>query len=138
MNRKRFVLGFCLASSGIGLMLAVAVGALQDAGLNGGLSLPSVALCMIIGLMLLGGGFGIMATSTAQYDDGGLRSGDEPGYENPPKPLSAAACPNPIPEARTTPLTDENQTRRSTTTEPAAGLTARRANSEFPHTHLAY
>ncbi|HAD61193.1 MAG TPA: hypothetical protein DCG12_18280 [Planctomycetaceae bacterium] len=71
MNRKRFLLGFLLAGSGIGIMLAVAVGALQTAGLNGGLSLPSVALCMVAGVMLLGGGFGIMATSSAQFDDGG-------------------------------------------------------------------
>lgn len=92
MNRKRFLLGFLLAGSGIGIMLAVAVGALQTAGLNGGLSLPSVALCMVAGVMLLGGGFGIMATSSAQFDDGGLRGGVSESEESPSRPpLTAAA-----------------------------------------------
>lgn len=50
-------------------MLMVAVGTLQNLGINGRLSLPAVGLCMIVGLMLLGGGFGIMATSAATFDD---------------------------------------------------------------------
>lgn len=91
LNRKRFMLGFLLAGCGIAIMLSVAVGALQTAGFNGGLSLPSVALCMVSGLMLLGGGFGIMATSSAQFDDGGLRGGVSESEESPsPAPLNAA------------------------------------------------
>ena len=50
-------------------MLMVAAGTLQNLGINGRLSLPAVGLCMIVGLMLLGGGFGIMATSAATFDD---------------------------------------------------------------------
>ncbi|MEZ6132860.1 MAG: hypothetical protein R3C59_29680 [Planctomycetaceae bacterium] len=69
MNKRRFATGLLFATSGIALMLTVALGALQSAGANGRLSLPAVAVCMIIGLMLLGGGFGVMATAAATFDD---------------------------------------------------------------------
>ena len=62
-------MGLVLSTTGIGLMLAVAVGTLQNAGMNGRLSLPAVGVCMIIGLILLGGGFGIMATAAPRFDD---------------------------------------------------------------------
>lgn len=70
MQLKRFLSGLVFAAGGIGLMLCVAVGALQDAGADGDLSLPAVAICMVIGLMLLGGGFGVMATAAPTFDDG--------------------------------------------------------------------
>ena len=69
MQRRRFVFGLLFSCVGIGLMLMVAAGTLQGAGLNGRLSLPVVGLCMILGLMLLGGGFGVMATAAAGFDD---------------------------------------------------------------------
>ena len=90
MKKGRFLLGFLLAGGGIGLMLTVAVGALQTMGLDGGLSLPSVGLFMLAGLMLLGGGFGIMATSAARFDDGDLPAESETCSEVPkPPPLNA-------------------------------------------------
>lgn len=70
MQIKRFLSGLMFAAGGIGLMLCVAAGALQDAGADGKLSLPAVAICMVIGLMLLGGGFGVMATAAPTFDDG--------------------------------------------------------------------
>lgn len=69
MQKRRFFTGMLFAGGGIGLMLCVAVGALHSAGASGNLSLPSVALCMIVGLMLLGGGFGVMATAAPRFDD---------------------------------------------------------------------
>ena len=69
LQRGRFAAGLLFATGGILLMLIVAVGALQSAGADGRLSLPVVALCMIIGLMLLGGGFGVMATAVPTFDD---------------------------------------------------------------------
>jgi hypothetical protein len=82
MQVKRFLSGMVFAGSGIGLMLCVAVGALHDAGADGKLSLPAVALCMVIGLMLLGGGFGVMATAAPTFDDDEfarlLRQGNQP------------------------------------------------------------
>ena len=69
MQKGRFMMGMLYTALGIGLMLAVAIGALQDAGVNGQMSLPAVGLCMVAGIMLLGGGFGVMATSSPTFDD---------------------------------------------------------------------
>ena len=69
MQIKRFVYGMLLASGGVGLMLSVAFGVLHGWGIRGDISLPVIGLCMIIGLMLLGGGFGVMATASGTFDD---------------------------------------------------------------------
>ncbi|HIE99026.1 MAG TPA: hypothetical protein EYG03_13210 [Planctomycetes bacterium] len=69
MRKLRFLTGLVLSACGVATMLMVAAGTLQNLGVNGRLSLPAVGLCMIVGLMLLGGGFGIMATSAATFDD---------------------------------------------------------------------
>ena len=69
MRKVRFLAGLVLSTCGVATMLMVAAGTLQTLGINGRLSLPAVGLCMIVGLMLLGGGFGIMATSAATFDD---------------------------------------------------------------------
>ena len=66
---KPFFFGLILATGGIGLMLFVAAGALHDAGGAGAVSLPATGLFMVLGLMLLGGGFGQMAISSPQFDD---------------------------------------------------------------------
>lgn len=70
MDRGRFAIGLLLSSAGITLLLFVAVGMLQQIGLNGWFSLPLVALTAIFGVMMLGGGFGLMATAAAGLDDG--------------------------------------------------------------------
>ncbi len=70
MRKLRFLTGLGLSTCGVATMLMVAAGTLQHLGVTGRLSLPVVGLCMIVGLMLLGGGFGIMATSAATFDDG--------------------------------------------------------------------
>jgi hypothetical protein len=69
MKKCRFLAGLILSTCGVATMLMVAAGTLQNLGINGRMSLPAVGLCMIVGLMLLGGGFGIMATSAATFDD---------------------------------------------------------------------
>ena len=66
---KPFFFGLILATGGIGLMLFVAAGALHDAGGAGAVSLPATGLFMVLGLMMLGGGFGQMAISSPQFDD---------------------------------------------------------------------
>lgn len=70
MDRGRFFFGMLLSSVGIGLLLLVAVGTLQQMGADGRLSLPLVAITSIAGVMMLGGGFGVMATAAAGLDDG--------------------------------------------------------------------
>jgi|GEM_PF-2250877 len=69
MQKRRFLSGLLFSSLGISLMLMVAVGTLHGFGIQGRLSLPVVGLCMIFGLMLLGGGFGVMATAAPTFDD---------------------------------------------------------------------
>ena len=69
MQKGRFLLGLMLSAVGIVTMLLVALGMFRVMGIEGQLSLPVVAVCMIIGLMLLGGGFGIMATASPTFDD---------------------------------------------------------------------
>ncbi len=89
MQKARFVWGLFLSASGMGLMLVVAAGALHGAGVNGRLSLPVVGLCMIIGLMLLGGGFGIMATASPTFDDDEFDRLMQAGDINIPAPVQA-------------------------------------------------
>ncbi len=69
MKKCRFMAGLVLSTCGVATMLMVAAGTLQNLGINGRWALPAVGLCMLVGLMLLGGGFGIMATSAATFDD---------------------------------------------------------------------
>lgn len=49
-------------------MLIVALGMLQG-WVHKDLSLAAIGLCMILGLMMLGGGFGVMATASGTFDD---------------------------------------------------------------------
>lgn len=66
---QQFLFGLALSAGGMVLMLFVAAGALHDVGGGGAVSLPATGLCMILGLMLLGGGFGQMAISSPSFDD---------------------------------------------------------------------
>ncbi|MEP3479676.1 MAG: hypothetical protein ABJZ55_10545 [Fuerstiella sp.] len=88
---RQFLFGLALSTGGMGLMLFVAAGALHDAGAGGAVSLPATGLCMILGLMLLGGGFGQMAISSPSFDDSEFQrmlngdveeSGSEDGIED--------------------------------------------------------
>ncbi len=69
MQKGRFCMGLIFSTLGMSTMLLVAIGAFRGIGVNGRLSLPVVAVCMILGLMLLGGGFGVMATASPTFDD---------------------------------------------------------------------
>jgi len=99
MQKRRFASGLAIATSGIGLMMFVAMGALRDVGADGHFSLPAVALCMVIGLMMLGGGFGIMATAAPKFDDDEferlMRLGDDlNASESKPLPIAQASAPD--------------------------------------------
>ena len=67
---RHFAIGLLLTSSGVAILLLVALGAIQQSGMAVGLPLLVVAIFAIIGIMLLGGGFGLMATATPGLDDG--------------------------------------------------------------------
>lgn len=67
MQVRRFMLGTLIAAGGVTLMLVVAFGLIQ--GVDERISMPVIAACMILGIMMLGGGFGVMATSAGTFDD---------------------------------------------------------------------
>ncbi|MEZ6062159.1 MAG: hypothetical protein R3C19_17610 [Planctomycetaceae bacterium] len=69
LQKRRFATGLLLSMAGMATILLVAVGGLQDAGLRGRISMPAIALCVIVGVMMLGGGFGLMATAAPGFDD---------------------------------------------------------------------
>jgi hypothetical protein len=70
MDKARFACGLLLSSAGIGCLLIIAIGALQQADLVERFSMPIVAGAAMMGIMMLGGGFGLMATAAAGLDDG--------------------------------------------------------------------
>ena len=70
MEKGRFAMGLLLSTAGITLLMFVAVGTMQQLGVNGWFSMPLVAVTAIGGVMMLGGGFGLMATAAAGLDDG--------------------------------------------------------------------
>ncbi len=69
LQKRRFGTGLLLSVAGMFTILVVAFGGLQDAGLRGRVSLPVIGLCVIAGVMMLGGGFGLMATAAPGFDD---------------------------------------------------------------------
>lgn len=68
MRVGRFLTGMLITTVGVGLILTVAFGLLHG-WIDSDFSLPLVGLCMVFGLMFLGGGFGVMATSSGTFDD---------------------------------------------------------------------
>jgi hypothetical protein len=70
MDKGRFASGLLLSSVGIACLLMIALGALQQANIAARFSMPIVACAAIMGIMMLGGGFGLMATAAAGFDDG--------------------------------------------------------------------
>ena len=93
MQVGRFLMGMLTSAVGVTTMLVVAFGVFQGWGMDERLSLPVIAISMILGLMLLGGGFGVMATSAGTFDDdeferlmaGEQRRFDEDGNATLPK-----------------------------------------------------
>jgi len=69
LQKRRFGSGLLLSFAGMATVLIVAVGGLQDVGVRGRISMPAVALSVIAGVMMLGGGFGLMATAAPGFDD---------------------------------------------------------------------
>ena len=101
MQVKRFLLGMLTAAIGVTTMLIVAFGVFQGWGMDDRLSLPVIAISMILGLVLLGGGFGVMATSAGTFDDdeferlmaGEQRRFDEQGNAALPPPKVTSETP---------------------------------------------
>jgi len=65
----RFAVGLCCASSGVAIILGVGLRVIEMHDISNDFAMPLVAVCVLTGVMLLGGGFGVMATSSAGFDE---------------------------------------------------------------------
>lgn len=66
---RRFAVGLCCTTSGVALILGVGLRVVEMQEISNDFAMPLVALCVLTGVMLLGGGFGIMATSSSGFDE---------------------------------------------------------------------
>ena len=64
----RFTVGLLLTSMGITAILLVGFSLIHVRNFGTDLALPVVGLSVLVGILLLGGGFGLMATSGARID----------------------------------------------------------------------
>jgi hypothetical protein len=69
MRPMRFSIGAMISATGIGMILSVAFGMFQIRKFGGDMSLLIVGFVVLLGVMFLGGGFGVMATSSAGFDE---------------------------------------------------------------------
>jgi len=65
----RFATGLLCTTCGMAMILGVGVRVIEMRQFGEDLAMPLVAFCVISGVMLLGGGFGIMATSSSGFDE---------------------------------------------------------------------
>lgn len=65
----RFATGMCLTTFGMGMVLFVGIRMLEVQQIGGNFALLVVAGCVLTGVMLLGGGFGLMATASSGFDE---------------------------------------------------------------------
>lgn len=65
----RFVIGLLLSSMGISTILLVGINLVHISRVRNEFALPIVGGSVVAGIMLLGGGFGLMATSAAGFDE---------------------------------------------------------------------
>jgi hypothetical protein len=66
---QRFAVGLCCTSSGVALILGVGLRVVEMPDVSNDFAMPLVAVCILAGVMLLGGGFGVMATSSSGFDE---------------------------------------------------------------------
>ena len=65
----RFVVGLSCTSSGVAIILGVGLRVVEMHDISNDFAMPLVAVCVLTGVMLLGGGFGVMATSSSGFDE---------------------------------------------------------------------
>lgn len=69
MRPLRFASGLMLTTAGVCIILTIGVQALEVRQLGGDFALVLVAFGVLSGVVLLGGGFGLMATASAGFDE---------------------------------------------------------------------
>ncbi len=65
----RFAMGLLSTTSGMALILGVALRVFELRNISGDFAMPLNGICVLIGVMMLGGGFGVMATSSSGFDE---------------------------------------------------------------------
>lgn len=65
----RFAMGLLSTTSGMALILGVALRVFELRDISGDFAMPLNGICVLIGVMMLGGGFGVMATSSSGFDE---------------------------------------------------------------------
>lgn len=65
----RFAVGLCSTTAGVALILAIGFRIIDGQKFSADFAMPLVAICILTGVMLLGGGFGVMATSSSGFDE---------------------------------------------------------------------
>ena len=66
---QRFAMGLLCSASGIALILGIGLCVIEMQDVGGDFTMPLIGICALIGVMLLGGGFGVMATSSSGFDE---------------------------------------------------------------------
>ena len=66
----RFAFGMLLTGCGMSMILLIGIRMIEVRLIGGDFAMPLVAMGALTGVMLLGGGFGIMATSSSGFDEG--------------------------------------------------------------------
>lgn len=65
----RFAVGLCCTSTGVAVIMGVGLRVVEMHDISQDFAIPLVAVCVLTGVMLLGGGFGVMATSSSGFDE---------------------------------------------------------------------
>lgn len=65
----RFAMGLLSTTAGMALILGVALRIFELRDVSSDFVMPLNGICVLFGVMLLGGGFGIMATSSSGFDE---------------------------------------------------------------------
>ena len=66
---QRFAMGLLCSASGMALILGIGLCVIEMQDVGGDFTMPLIGICALIGVMLLGGGFGVMATSSSGFDE---------------------------------------------------------------------
>ncbi len=65
----RFAIGLLSTTGGAALILGIGFRVVEMQDVGGDFTMPLVGTLVLIGVMLLGGGFGVMATSSSGFDE---------------------------------------------------------------------
>ncbi len=65
----RFAMGLLCTAAGVALILGAGLRVIEVQNVGAGITLPLIGICLLVGVMLVGGGFGVMATSSSGFDE---------------------------------------------------------------------